>query len=286
MRLNAQLASIACAFLLLFACNRSAVILSYTNAKEEVPLLGNLVFRFNQSMVSDSLLNQWDSTDYVEFEPRIRGRFRWESPDQLVFSPAGPLNPATTYKATVKKTVLRYSEHDKVEGGDGIQFHTPHLRLDNSQTIWVGESASSASPQMELYFNYAVSPAAVKEKLQVESDGKKLDFTVLSSNDDSKITIRLNGIKPEDKDLPIEISLGNGLKPVDGQNGTPQALHASMTIASPFVVQIVETEAHHDGEEGVVRIFYQSTAFGRVAQKFYLRGAGRQLYHRNNQDRA
>ena len=255
MRLNAQLASIACAFLLLFACNRSAVILSYTNAKEEVPLLGNLVFRFNQSMVSDSLLNQWDSTDYVEFEPRIRGRFRWESPDQLVFSPAGPLNPATTYKATVKKTVLRYSEHDKVEGGDGIQFHTPHLRLDNSQTIWVGESASSASPQMELYFNYAVSPAAVKEKLQVESDGKKLDFTVLSSNDDSKITIRLNGIKPEDKDLPIEISLGNGLKPVDGQNGTPQALHASMTIASPFVVQIVETEAHHDGEEGVVRIF-------------------------------
>ena len=70
--------------------------------KDEVPQLGNLVFRFNKSLVKDSMLNVWDSADYISFEPRIAGRFRWESPDQLVFSPSQPLAPATTYNASVK----------------------------------------------------------------------------------------------------------------------------------------------------------------------------------------
>ena len=77
------------------ACNRSAVSLSYTNAKGEVESLGNLVFRFDKSLVPDSLLNQWDSTEYISFEPKIKGRFRWEHPDELVFSPCAkkPLPP-------------------------------------------------------------------------------------------------------------------------------------------------------------------------------------------------
>src|SRR5688572_14816091 len=83
---------------LLCACSRNAITLSYTNAKDEVPLLGNLVFRFSKSLAEDSMLNAWDSTDYISFEPGIPGKFRWESPDQLVFSPSAPSLPATTYK--------------------------------------------------------------------------------------------------------------------------------------------------------------------------------------------
>src|SRR5579871_2931368 len=83
----------------LSSCNRSTVNLSYTNAKDEIPQLGNLVFRFDKPLVNDSLLNHWDSTEYVSFEPKIQGRFRWEHSDELVFSPSRPLQPATTFKA-------------------------------------------------------------------------------------------------------------------------------------------------------------------------------------------
>jgi hypothetical protein len=77
--------------------------------------VGNLIFRFNKSLIKDSLLNVWDSTDYISFSPKIPGRFRWESPDQLVFSPAVPLQPATTYTAKFSNEVLRYSKYDKVK---------------------------------------------------------------------------------------------------------------------------------------------------------------------------
>src|SRR6478672_2936748 len=126
MRIKILLVPVCIGIFFLLACTRHAnVALDYTNAKGQVPQLGNLIFRFNQSLVSDSLLNNWDSTDYITFEPRIPGKFRWESPDQLVFSPSEPLLPATSYKAEIKNAVLRFSKYNSVNGAEGISFHTP-----------------------------------------------------------------------------------------------------------------------------------------------------------------
>ncbi|PZR25836.1 MAG: hypothetical protein DI535_16805 [Citrobacter freundii] len=239
---------------ILTACNRSAVVLSYTNAKDEVPLLGNLQFRFDQGMVADSLLNVWDSTDYISFEPAIKGKYRWESPDQLVFSPAQPLDPATDYTAKIKASVLRFSKYNKVSGGDEIKFHTPALQLENSQVIWVGETSTTASPQMDLFFNYRVNPADLKELLEIELDGKKQEYTLLTMSPDSKISVRLNGVKSSDKDLSSKITIGKGLKPEGGKNATKEALSSAITIPSPFVLTIQSLEPEHDGTDGIVNV--------------------------------
>ena len=108
--------------MILSSCNRSTVSLQYTNAHEEVPALGNLVFRFDKDLVKDSLLDRWDSTPYINFEPKIAGRFRWEHPDELVFSPAQPLTPATTFKATIKNDILQFSQFGRISKGDVQAF--------------------------------------------------------------------------------------------------------------------------------------------------------------------
>src|SRR5450432_2549773 len=158
----------------LYACNRQAVALDYTNARDEVPQLGNLVFRFNKPLVNDSLLNQWDSTQFVSFEPKIPGRFRWEHGDELVFSPSRPLAAATTYKAKLSNELLRFSKFDKVEKGDNLVFNTADLKLENTNTTWVlpDENSKTAVPQIDLYFNYTVDASALKDKLAVLVDGK------------------------------------------------------------------------------------------------------------------
>ena len=137
----------------LSACKKNSITLDFTNAKGEVPQLGNLSFRFSSSLVKDSMLNVWDSTDYISFDPAIAGKFRWESPDQLIFSPSQPLAPATSYKAKIKSAVLRFSKYNTVKGADDINFHTPDLSLDNSGVTWVGETGTSAVPQLDLFFN-------------------------------------------------------------------------------------------------------------------------------------
>src|SRR5687768_1067877 len=114
--------------LLMYSCNRNAVTLEETNAKGEVQRLANLTFRFNNAMVPDSMLNQWDSTEYISFKPSIPGRFRWEYPDQLVFSPSQPLAPSTSFEAELNDELLQYTKFNSVRAKD-IRFFTPELKL-------------------------------------------------------------------------------------------------------------------------------------------------------------
>ncbi|MBS1655195.1 MAG: hypothetical protein JSU05_10140, partial [Bacteroidetes bacterium] len=238
------------------SCKTDAVNLDYTNAKGEVPQLGNLVFRFNKSLVKDSLLNAWDSSDYVSFEPKIQGRFRWEAPDQLVFSPSQPLAPATTYTAKIKSELLRFTKYNSVKNADKISFHTPDLTMDQSQVYWVlqDESGRVTVPQVDLYFNYKVNPADLKEKLNIEIEGKKMDYTLLTASPDQKITLRVNSLKAEDKDYSTRISIDKGFLPEGGTNATTSPLVSTISIPSPFVLTIQNITSDHDGTEGTVHV--------------------------------
>src|SRR5690242_3587969 len=233
----------------LYGCNRSTVNLDYTNAKGEVQPLGNLVFRFDKPLVSDSLLNQWDSSDYVKFEPSIPGRFRWERPDQLVFSPSQPLKPATTFKATLKNEILQHSKYGKIGQPGDISFSTPFLQLDNANVTWMSQDGNVATPvpQVDLYFNYTVNPNTLKDKMKLALNGAQLDYTLLTLSNDNKISLRLLGLKAEDKDLEAKITLDKGLLPEGGNNGTKDAIENKLFIPSPFNHTINDIHSDHDG---------------------------------------
>ncbi|MEI9911150.1 MAG: MG2 domain-containing protein [Bacteroidota bacterium] len=221
-----------------------------------MPLLGNLIFRFNQSLVNDSMMNTWDSSDYVSFEPRIAGKFRWESPDQLVFSPSQPLSPATSYKAQIKNAVLKFSKYNSVKGADDISFHTPDLTLDNSQVIWIqqSEGSTTAFPQLDLQFNYRIDPNDLKEKLKIEAEGKKLDYNLVTMSPENKISIRITSLAMQDKDYEAKVTIDKGLRPEDGKNATGEAIVTNLSIPSPYILSIQNLQAEHDGTEGTVHI--------------------------------
>jgi|CXWL01.1.fsa_nt_gi uncharacterized protein YfaS (alpha-2-macroglobulin family) len=259
---------IAAGAIFLASCKKNAIVLSFTNAKGEVPQLGNLVFRFSHSLAKDSMLNAWDSTEYISFDPAIAGKFRWESPDELVFSPSQPLHPATSYKAKIKSTVLKYSKYNSVKNGDKISFHTPGLTLDNSQIIWMGETGTAAIPQVDLFFNYRVNPEDLKRKLNVEVEGKKADFNMITISPDNKISIRINGMKTDDKDIDAKIIIEKGLKPERGNTSTAEPISSSFTIPSPYVLTIQNVESEHDGTEGVVRVTTSQQLTGESLKSF------------------
>lgn len=271
MRIKQLLAATMIVAVLVSACGKkNAVTLSSTTAKGEVPQLGNLTFGFNQSLATDSMvnLNAWDSTEYISFEPAIPGRFRWASTDELVFSPSQPLSPATSYKAKVEKATLKYSKYNSVKDGDKISFNTAPLTLDDSQISWIGESSTSAVPQLDLLFNYRINPNDIKEKLEIEVEGKKLDFNMISQSPDNKISVRLGGIKMEDKDFDAKVTIDKGLKPESGRNTTGEAIISSLSIPSPYSLSIQSIQPEHDGVEGVVRVTTSQQLSGESLRPF------------------
>ena len=256
MRIKPFLVTILIVTIFISACKKNAVHLEYTNAKGEVPQIGNLVFRFNKSLMQDSLLNVWDSADYISFTPKIPGRFRWESPDQLVFSPAEPLLPATTYSAKFNNEIFRYSKYDKVENADKITFNTPALALENAQVVWTmpDETTRNVIPQLDLFFNYKIDPAQLKDKLAIQVDGKETSFTQQTVSPDSKISFRLASFKPEDRNYETKITIDKGLKPEGGGNSIDGSIVEKLSIASPYVLTIQNVQSEHDGTEGTIRI--------------------------------
>lgn len=256
MRSNLHLLLITAAVTLFISCNRNAVKLAETNAKGEVQPLQNLVFRFNKQLVPDSLLNRWDSTGYVEFEPKIKGRFRWEHGDELIFSPAEPMAPATTYKASFEKEVLAFSKFGSVSTDGALEFYTPDLKLENSNIIWVLDDATNkAVPQVDLYFNYIVTPAALKDKLNVKVDGEQKEYTIQTINNDKKVSLRILNLKTEDKDYSTSVILDKGLVPDGGKNATKEILEEKFSIPSPFTLAVTNMEASHDGLSATVKVF-------------------------------
>ena len=264
MRFKLYLVPLIAGAIFLSACSKNSATLSFTNAKGEVPLLGNLVFRFNQSMINDSLLNNWDSTDYFKFEPAIKGRFRWQAPDELVFSPSEPLAPATNYKASAKNALFKYSKYNSLKGGD-ISFHTPGLSLDNAQVNWVGESGTTATAQLELVFNYAVNPDDIRNHLKLEVDGKPTEISVITASASEKISIKLPAIKTEDHSLDAKLIIDKGLKPLKGNTATDEKIINPITISSPYVLNINRVEAEHDGMEGVLKVSTSQQVSGNIS---------------------
>ena len=241
----------------LFSCSRNYVALEYTNAKGEVPQLENLVFRFNKPLIPDSLINMWDSTDYISFTPSIPGKFRWNTPEELVFSPAQPLLPATSYSAKIGNQVLHFSNYNNVKEADKIEFHTALLQLTDAQVTWItpDDNSKTPVPQVNIEFNYPVSVDDLKEKMSIDIEGNKSDYTIQNVGVSNQINIRLTSLKVEDRNYEAKIQIDKGLKPDKGEKSTEDILKTTLAIPSPYVLNINNVETEHDGEEGIVRIF-------------------------------
>lgn len=247
-----KLLAVIATAIFLFACNSKNVMLDYTNAKDEVPQLGNLEFRFNKAIMPDSLLNRWDSTEYISFSPSIPGKFRWEFGNKLIFSPAKPLLPATNYKVTLNKDLLKHSKYNNFKNAD-VSFHTAPLQLDNSSVIWTS-AGKYPQPQINLHFNYAVNPSLLKDHLKIDINGEQQNFSITTLNNDNIANIILTSFKAEDKDYTGTVSIIKGMLPDGGKNATTEDLNEKILIPSPYKLVINEVESDHDGSTGTIHV--------------------------------
>lgn len=89
--------------LFVFGCtNLSNVLkLDHTNFTEEIVPDQNLSFTFASDLVPDSLTQKWDTLPYIKFTPEVKGKFRWNAPNELIFSPVEPFAPSTDFTARI-----------------------------------------------------------------------------------------------------------------------------------------------------------------------------------------
>ena len=101
---------VALAVLLLTSCTKkNEVNVTNHNFDKEVEQQQNLVFTFDKDLVPDSLLNRWDTLPFIRFTPDVKGKFRWNTPKELMFSPLAGFKASTDYSCELQKQVLAYA---------------------------------------------------------------------------------------------------------------------------------------------------------------------------------
>ncbi|MBX0292244.1 alpha-2-macroglobulin family protein [Hymenobacter sp. HSC-4F20] len=222
---------------LLCACSKSGSDATSDPNGEEIDPYQNLVFQFADAVASPEQQDRWDTVQVVTFEPAMRGKFKWTSDRELIFSPSTPFKPSTAFTATLRKEALP-------EGKQGVElpenrqkFHTPYLQLQEPQAFW-GRSeraAGTAEMRVELPFNYSVKPADVKPLLRVTQDGQPVAFEV-SGEPGQVVRVSLNQqVRPGS---PLTVALAQGLRAQGSDQASTADYEKQVQVPDPEALEV------------------------------------------------
>lgn len=227
-----------------------------TNFKEEIAEQQNLVFQFSNDLIPDSLLHHWDSTQYIEFEPKVRGSFRWNQTNELVFSPAAGFAPGVQYKATLTKQLLRRLKGKKYEVDNKVlNFHTAPLRVEAAHAQWTrGLQQANVMVQMDISFNYETDLSQAATKLQLKANGSQVNFVTVSGGIGKTLSVQFVPFNENNESVDIKASLDKGIGIVGSKVASTRDTNFTLEIASRLRLEVTNSDAQHDGLQGLVNI--------------------------------
>ncbi|GGG52613.1 alpha-2-macroglobulin [Hymenobacter glacieicola] len=222
---------------LLCACSKSGSDAGPDPNGEEIDPYQNLVFQFTDAVATPEQQDRWDTVQVVKFEPAVRGKFKWTSDRELIFSPSTPFKPSTAFTATLRKEALPEGKRNVELPENRQKFHTPYLQLQEPQAFW-GRSeraAGTAEMRVELPFNYPVKPADVKPLLRVTQDGQPVAFDV-SGEPGQVVRVSLNQqVRPGS---PLTVALGQGLRAQGSDQATTSDYEKQVQVPDPEALEI------------------------------------------------
>jgi alpha-2-macroglobulin len=192
--LSLGLASLLMSIFLFSSCQnkKNQLNISSRNFEDEVALQQNLQFTFDKDLHPDSLLQRWDTTQYIVFTPGVKGMFKWNAPSELIFSPAEGFSPGTTYKAALSPKLMNKSKRRYNLGNSKeITFHTPSLQVINTHLSWTRSmDMSSVLVQLDLDFNYDIAASEAAAHLQLRYNGRPVQFNTVAATGNRSISVQ------------------------------------------------------------------------------------------------
>jgi alpha-2-macroglobulin len=214
----------------------------------KVPQQQNFTITFSESIADESLINKELDTPAIQFEPKIRGRFRWIAHDTLRFFPEVALAPSTQYTATVSPQISPAPKY-KFIGNQGFAFFTERFQVESAK-LWFEygtEQKSHAKIHGTVEFNYPVSIEALKKSLSLSYEGgSTLPYKVRTPGAQAKIVeVETEPVARGKYDQRLKLKLEAGFKCVNGQLGldttytTPLILkwHEDLNVTNVFPEQ-------------------------------------------------
>lgn len=234
---------------LLTACGGSQVRVINKNFDAEVSQQQNLVFTFNKELAQDSLLKKWDTTAYIKFSPNVRGKFKWVSKNELLFSPEVGFQASTRYKAEFQSEKVAGNIKSKI-ANPKIDFYTPLLTLVSSSPFWSVDNTGKAELRLHLHFNYKVNPQDLKALLNITTDNQNIPYRFVSASPNRHIEVALQDANATNAKILVTIQAG--LPCGESDYKTNEVIKNTFIVPDKNNLEILEVQNQFDGLEPYV----------------------------------
>lgn len=239
----------------LFACSSFDDGGVVVNFEETVQIRQNLMFTFDEPMRPDSSLNIWDTTALISFTPHVAGKFKWISPNQLVFSPSLGYAPATSYTAELLPELLQGANGASVPQRDVFEFHTPWQTITETTAMWAKNTESGAiEAQITVSLLYATDPSTLGERLHILRDNNEVPFRAEQRGVGTSFVVSVPASALPGDGTGLVLVIDKGLPIVDTRVATTSELKATVVVPSRKELAIVDIMPAWEGNDGVVHV--------------------------------
>ncbi len=264
---------IALFLILIISCNRNKVELVNFTAPDstgEVARFTSFEFAFDEDLAPDTLIGNWHQASYVRFEPAIPGKFRWQSPSLLSFSPETPLLASQEYTATVTDSIL-FSKDGISLDIEPVKFHTAYFGAEKIEFFHSGIANSNykVSAKLNIHFNYDVDPSAIREYLQIERGGQAVEgFKIISDQVSKIIAIDLGEQQQVETDQDFKVTVLSGLPSAIKGIAARENSAFQTTLPALAKLAITSVTAGLEGESGWIEVFTTQKVSEESIRKF------------------
>ncbi|WP_448518958.1 alpha-2-macroglobulin family protein [Rhodoflexus sp.] len=249
---------IAPLLILTFACGKfgkNTLTVAGKNFGEEIALQQNLLIQFGEDIAPDSLVGNWIETPYLKISPEVKGKYKWNSRSELVFSPESGFKPSTDYTAAITDKISAHvKESFKLTDEHIFKFHTPYLKLRNHEIFWAMNTQNQPELRVRMNFNYPVSPERVSNNTKVQIESSEVSHK-LQTNEPAATTVILTVTSTQQPDnKPISVKIEAGLT-TDGSDYKAEQMTFGELVPDRSDFRILQTETEYDGEQAYVYVY-------------------------------
>ena len=229
--------------------------------------------------MGDTLIDKWDTTNYIEFEPQVRGKFKWTAPNELSFSPDAGFAPSTDYEARVTDELtshIKTLDKEKQKGLsissiEPIKFHTPYLNLSGTDMYWIKNNDGGTELRFNVNFNYRVNPGQLGSLLAMNIDGKNVTAKILSTEIAAVVPVAVAQGNTNFDKKAVQLTIREGLKCAESAYTTPGPLEFKTAAPDKSDFQVVQVLNEYEYEKGIIRVYTnQSVEEGDIEQHISL----------------
>ncbi len=238
----------------LSSCEKSAKVTDFSS-EGEVNLYTSFNWKFDTPLAPVDSVGKWFKTEFARFTPELEGRFKWNSPSELHFSPEGPLEPATDYQVVLTD---RIAFGKQVEIDQEIRkFHSPYFKILNASVRWDRSEVSywglKSPVKAKVSFNYPVNAYTLDKYVEVTLEGEPVSkFDVRTYGNETEHALVWDAEEVPDSTQCYIIRIKKGLLPEFDRS--PLAEDYLTEISLPPLTELKVTDVEQTTEYNNARI--------------------------------